>query len=129
MFFNCLCSCHFIEITSFICTDRINLLNLNQSSDQLVIVAKGFLELKNLHMLIKQEPSKESTKANLLYLLYSTIQRGCLLHLIKKNCLLKTFLRTVIWSLRYLFIYLLPLVELVWDCIIFLYLPRWLKRL
>ena len=37
-----------------------------------------------------------STKVNLLYLLYSTTQRCCLLHLIKQNCLLKTFLRTLI---------------------------------
>ena len=38
-----------------------------------------------------------STKVNLLYLLlYSTAWRCCLLHLIKQNCLLKTFLRTLI---------------------------------
>ena len=35
-----------------------------------------------------------STKVNLLYLLYSMAWRCCLLHLIKQNCLLKTFLRT-----------------------------------
>ena len=33
-----------------------------------------------------------ATKVNLLYLLYSTAQRCCLLHLIKQNCLLKIFL-------------------------------------
>ena len=32
-----------------------------------------------------------STKANLLYLLYLTVRRCCLLHLIKQNCFLKTF--------------------------------------
>ena len=32
-----------------------------------------------------------SIKVNLLYLLYSTAQRCCLLHLIKQSCLLKTF--------------------------------------
>ena len=37
-----------------------------------------------------------STKVNLLYLLYSMAERCCLLHLIKQNCLLKTFLRTLI---------------------------------
>ena len=37
-----------------------------------------------------------STKVNLLYLLYSTTCGCCLLHLIKQNCLLKTFLRTLI---------------------------------
>ena len=37
-----------------------------------------------------------STKVNLLYLLYSTDQRCCLLHQIKQNYLLKTFPRTLI---------------------------------
>ena len=37
-----------------------------------------------------------STKVNLLYLLYSIARRYCLLHLIKQNHLLKTFLRTLI---------------------------------
>ena len=36
------------------------------------------------------------TKVNRIYLLYSTVQRCCLLHLIKQNCLMKTFLRTLI---------------------------------
>ena len=78
----------------------------------LVNVAKEFLELLNLHLLIKQKsPSLPSnfalmtfgkllivlsTKVNLLYLLYSTVQRYCVLHLIKQNCLLKSFLRTPI---------------------------------
>ena len=69
---------------------------------------KRFLKLSNLHMLIKQKSpllprnfalvtSGEllivfSTKVNLLYLLYSTGWRCCLLHLIKQNCLLKIFL-------------------------------------
>ena len=34
-----------------------------------------------------------STKVNLLYLLYSTTHRCCLLHLIKQNCLLNFFLK------------------------------------
>ena len=38
-----------------------------------------------------------STKVNLLYLLYSTDRRYCLLHLIKQNYLLKTFPRTLIF--------------------------------
>ena len=37
-----------------------------------------------------------STKVNLLYLLYSTARRCCLLYLIKQNSLLKTFLKTLI---------------------------------
>ena len=47
---------YFIKITFFVSTNRKNLLlNLKESSDKLVIVAKGFLELQNLHMLIEQE--------------------------------------------------------------------------
>ena len=37
-----------------------------------------------------------STKVYLLYLLYSTAWMCCLLHLLKQNCLLKTFLKTLI---------------------------------
>ena len=37
------------------------------------------------------------TKVNLLYLLYSMVQWCCLLPLIKQNCLLKTFLTTLIF--------------------------------
>ena len=81
----------------FVCTKRVNLLNLKQSSERLVIVAKGFLKLPNLHMLIKQKsrslagnlalgtfgelPIVFSTKVNLLYLLYSTSLRCYLLRL------------------------------------------------
>ena len=50
----CLRSISF-EITFFICTKRINFLNLKQSSDRLVIIVKGFLMLPNLYMLIKQK--------------------------------------------------------------------------
>ena len=78
--------------------------------NRLVIVAKGFLKLPNLHMLLKQKSPPLprnlalgtfgellivfSTKVNLLYLLYSTDRRCCLRHLIKQNYLLKTFPRT-----------------------------------
>ena len=101
----------FIEVIFFICTNRVNLLNLKYSSARLVIVAKGFLKLPNLYMLIKQNSSSFprnlaldtfgkllivfSAKVNLLYLLYSMTLRGCLLHLIKQNCLLNTFLKTL----------------------------------
>ena len=43
----------FLEITFFVYTNRINLMNLKESSNRLVIVTKGFLKLPNLHMLIK----------------------------------------------------------------------------
>ena len=87
----------FKEITFFICTNRLNLQNLKQSSCRLEIVAKEFLKLPNLHMIIKQKSlllpinlalgiSGELlivflTKLNLLYLLCSTARRCCLLHL------------------------------------------------
>ena len=64
---------------------------VKNSSDRLVIVAKGFLKLPNLHMQIKQKSpllprfvalvtfgellKVFSTKINLLHLLYSTDQR------------------------------------------------------
>ena len=110
---------YFIEISYFIFTKRINLLILKWSSDRLVIVAKGFLKLLNLNMLVKvKSPLLHrnlarrtfgkllilfSTKVNLLYLLYSMARRCCLLHLIKQHCLLKTFLRTLILRTQYLF--------------------------
>ena len=91
----------------------------NKSSEskvklRLVIVAKGSLKLPNLHIQLKQKsPSLPrnlalgifgellivfSTKVNLLYFHYSTVWRCCFLHLIKQNCLLKTFLRTLIFE-------------------------------
>ena len=92
----------FIEITSFISTNRINLLNLKESSERVVIIAKVLLKLPNLHVLLKQKSLSlprnlvlrtfgellivSSTKANLLYLFCSMAQRCCLLHLIKQNC-------------------------------------------
>ena len=102
----------FIEITFFVCTNRINVLNLKESSDRLVIFAEMFWKLPDLHMLINQKSLSLprnlalgtfgellivfSAKVNLLFLLYSMAQRCCLLYLIKQNCLLKTFLRTLI---------------------------------
>ena len=91
----------------FVCTNRINRLNLKESSDRLVIVANRFLKLPNLHMLIKLSrnlalgtlgklPIVFSRKANLLCLLNSTAHRRCLLHLIKQNSLIETLLRTLI---------------------------------
>ena len=48
-----------------------------------------------------------STEVNLLYLLYSTARRCCLLYLIKQSCLVKTFLRTLIS------LYLFSVLELI----------------
>ena len=97
----------------FPCTNRTNLLSLKSSSGRLLIDVKDFLELPNLHMLLKQKNPSFSrnlvlgtfgelvivflTKVNLIYLLYSVVQWCCLLRVIKQNCFLKTFLRTLIF--------------------------------
>ena len=57
-----------------------------------------------------------STKVDLPYLVYSTTRRCFLLHLIKQNCLLKTFLRTQIS------LYLFSPLEIIWNYVIYLYL-------
>ena len=43
-----------------------------------------------------------SLKVNLLYLLYLTTQKNCILHLIKQHYLLETFLKTLILMTQYL---------------------------
>ena len=84
------------------------------------MVGKGFLKLRNLHLLRKQKsplvprnlplvtfgelPIVFSTKVNLLDFLYWMPQRCCLLYLIKQNCFLKTFLRTLILMTQLLMI-------------------------
>ena len=55
-------------------------------------------------------------RVNLLYLLYSTTLRRCLLHLLKQNCLLINFLRTLILMAQAC-VYLISLLELIWNCI------------
>ena len=60
-----------------------------------------------------------STNADLLYSLYSTARRCCFFHLIKQNCLLNTFLRTLILMIQ-VSLYLFSLLELTLKCIIFL---------
>ena len=62
-----------------------------------------------------------STKVNLLYLLYLITQRCFLLHLINQNYLLITFLRTLILMTQ-VSLYLFSPLELIWNCIIFLFL-------
>ena len=63
----------------------------------MLIKQKSPLLPRNLALMTFGElPIVFSTKVNLLYLLYSTAQRHCLLHLIMQNCFLKTFLRTLI---------------------------------
>ena len=54
-----------------------------------------------------------------LYLLYSLARRYCLLYLTKQNCLLKTFLRSLILKTE-AYIYLFSLLELTKNCIILL---------
>ena len=57
---------YFIEIPFFVCTKRIDLLNLKYISDTLVIVANGFLKLPNLHMLIRVHHFPETWLSGLL---------------------------------------------------------------
>ena len=89
---------------------------------------KRVIEAANLHILIKQKitsfprsftfgafsklPIVFSTKVNLLYLFFSTAWRCCLLHLIKQNCLQKTFLRILI-LITQVSLYLVSLLELI----------------
>ena len=79
-------------------------------NESLVIVAKEFLKLPILLMIVKQNSLSLSrnlalatfgelrivfsTKLNLLYLIYLTDCSCCFLLLIKQNCLLKTLLRS-----------------------------------
>ena len=124
----------FMEVIFFICTNRINLLNLKYSSARLVIIAKGFSKQPNLHILMKQKNLSFtrnlaldtfgkllivfSRKVHLLYLLYSTALRVCLQHLLKLTSLLKTFLTLILMTQK--FFYLFSLLELIRNCIIFL---------
>ena len=93
-----------VDITFFVCNNKMNPLNLKYSSE---IMVKDFLKMPNLHMLIKWKGLSLtrkmtlrtfgellimiSTKVYMLYLFYSTAWRCCLLHLMKQNCLWKTF--------------------------------------
>ena len=105
--FSVACAAAIIHRNHFFCLYQQNKSSESKwSSDRLVIVAKGFVKLPKLHMLLKQKsPSLLrnlalrtfgelltvfSTKVNLLYLLYLMDQRFGFLHLIKQSCLLKT---------------------------------------
>ena len=76
-----------------------------------VIKQKSPLLLRNLALVTFELLIVFSKKVNLLYLLYSMAWRCCLLHLIKQNCLLITFLRTLI--LTEVSLYLFSLLELI----------------
>ena len=55
LWFSAACAAAIVIEITFVCTNRISLLNQSESSDRLVIVAEGFLKLPNLHMLLKRE--------------------------------------------------------------------------
>ena len=94
-------------------------------SERLLIVAKGFLKLLRVHVFPKSRlrdfwriaSTTFSTKVNLLYLLYFTPQRCCLL--IKQSFLLKTFQKTLILT-THVFLYLFFLLEFIRSCAILL---------
>ena len=111
----------------FVCTNIMNILNLKVKFSQASNYCKGFLKLPKLHVLMNlKSPSLPgnlalrtfyellmlSKKVNLLYSLYSMAQRCCLLHLIKQNCQLKTFIRTLI-LMACISLHLLFLLELI----------------
>ena len=81
---------------------------------RLVIVAKGFLKLPSLLMLIKQVQLANSVlnKGKSAIPLHSMDLRCCLLLLIKQNCLQKIFLRALILMTQISF-YLLFFLELI----------------
>ena len=60
------------------------------------------------------------------------LKKCFLLHLILKNCWLKTFLRKLILMMMMIIIIIISLpvflLELLWKCIIFLQHPCWLRR-
>ena len=131
-----LCAAVVAHRNHFFCLYQQNiLLNLKQSSFKLVSIAKGFLKLPKLPMLMTQKSLSRprnlalatfrkllivfSTKINLLYLFYSMPQRCFLLHMIKHNYLLKTFPLTLILMTQ---VYFFPFsfLELIWKCIILL---------
>ena len=79
----------------------------------ILIIQKSPSLLKNLALETFGElPIVSSEKVNLLYLLYLKARRCCLLHLIKQNCLLKTFLRTLLLMTQ-VSLYLFSLLELI----------------
>ena len=49
------CAAVIVHRNYFFVCNRINILNLKESSVRLVIVAKGFLKMPNLHILVKQK--------------------------------------------------------------------------
>ena len=115
----------------FVCTKRINLLNLRQSSNRLVIVAKGFLKQKSPSLsrnvafrTFGELPIVLSRKVNLPYppindseVLPSASDKA---KLFAENFSKNSNLDDSV------FLYLFPLLDLIWNCI-FLELPTWLK--
>ena len=118
--FSAACAAAAIVHRNHLVVPTINLLNLKEASNS----CKRVLEAAKLACANKNKGSTTFqklgcrdfskllvflTKVNLLHLFYSTAWRCCLLHLIKQNLLLKTFLRTQILITRvslYLFFFL-----------------------
>ena len=82
-----------IEITSFDCTNRINLLCLKLTSGRIVISVQGFLRLTNLLILIKQKSPTLPTNLALqtfgkLLIVFLTKVNLLYLHAMVLNCFL-----------------------------------------
>ena len=74
----------------------------------------GSIDVKTDGSILEEKSSFKMlglTKVNLLYLLYSTARRCFPLHLIKQNCLLKTFVRTLM-LMTLVSLYLFSLLDL-----------------
>ena len=77
MVFSCLCCAAIVyRNLFFVFTKRINFLNLKQSSGRLVVVAKVFLKLPNLHILTKQKSLSLPRNLALRTLANSVIKKG-----------------------------------------------------
>ena len=94
----------FIEITFESFESKVRFRQASNCCKRILEVAKLAYANKTKESIASQKLDSQtfgkflivfSTKVNLLYFLYSMIQRCCLLHLIKQYCWLKTFLRTL----------------------------------
>ena len=94
------------------------LVDFNAGKTQLVLFDwsnnTGSIDVKTDGSILEEKSSFKMlglTKVNLLYLLYSTTRRCFPLHLIKQNCLLKTFVRTLM-LMTLVSLYLFSLLDL-----------------
>ena len=101
-------------------------INITADENQKNTDYEEYISDKNLARLVKQNFKKAATipsKNKKCFVFYMQKVVQTLLHLIKQNCLLKTFLRTLILMTR-VSLNLFSLLELIRNRMIFLQLPR-----